>query len=72
MGVRLNRSVTYSKRTEWMSNQARLTVVGGAGGLQAAAADLLSAQTNLLFELLDLTVAVPVLLCLLRHQLTLH
>lgn len=72
MSVCLNQSVKDSKRTEWMSNQARLTVVGGAGGLQAAAADLLSAQTNLLFELLDLRVAVSILLCLLRHQLTLH
>lgn len=64
-----------SKKQSGVVSEVRLTVAGRAGRLQATAADLLSAQTNLLFELLDLRVAVAILFCLLRplcHHLTFH
>lgn len=51
-----------------------LTVLGGGAGRQATASDLLPPQANLLFELLDLAVAVSLLLTLLllAPQIVLH
>lgn len=52
----------------------RLTVLGRCAGQQATPSDLLPPQANLLFELLNLTVAVSLLLTLLLlpPQIVLH
>ena len=51
-----------------------LTLLGVCAGRQAAVSDLLPAQADLLFELLDLIVAVSLLLprLLLTPQVVLH
>lgn len=56
------------------SSYCRLTVLGGCAGRQATASDLLPPQADLLFELLNLTVAVSLLLTLLllTPQIVLH
>ena len=57
-----------------IASQSFLTVVGGCAGRQAAVADLLPAQADLLLELLNLTVTVSLLLALLfpTPQVALH
>lgn len=58
----------------WIANKCRLTALRGCGWQCAAASDLLPPQANLLFELLDLTVTVSLLvaLLLLMAQVVLH
>lgn len=57
-----------------MVKKCSLTALKGCGWQHAAASDLLPPQANLLFELLDLTVTVSLLLALrlLMPQVVLH